>query len=287
MMLTLDQRVRQILRHVPRGRLFTLIEVALIALVAVQAARLIYAIVTPVSPAGDWRPREPMPMAAEARAQLFARVDPFYRQQAVEGTGTATVTSLSLQLFGLRTNAATGGGSAIVAGEDGVQKSVGVGEEIQPGVRLVAVHFDHIEIERSGARELLYLDQADAAPTAAAGAAATLPAGTPAQTTAQVSAPPAPISPSSIRAGVGFAPRAINGRVTGIAVNQQGDGSAFAAVGFRPGDVIRAVNGRPIASVGDVAALTSQLQPGARISLEVERGAGTAQIAVLIPNGNP
>lgn len=262
---------------------------ALLALIAVQGVRLVYAILTPASPVGDWRAPAPQPMAIAAQQALFARLDPFYRQQAAALTGPATVTALPLTLFGIRANAATGGGSAIIAGEDGVQQSVGAGEEIQPGVRLVAVAFDHVTIERNGMRELLYMDQA--AGEAAAGAAA--PGNAAATTGTDAVAPPATprpamaISPASIRAGISFTPRTAGGRVTGINVAAAGDGSAFAALGLRGGDVIRAVNGRAIASAGDIAALSSQLQPGARLTLEVERGAGTANIAVLIPNGNP
>ena len=100
-------------------------------------------------------------------------------------------------------------------------------------------------------------------------------------------APPAPFSPSSLRAGIAFNPRTEGNRITGIRVGEQGDGSAFRAAGFRSGDVIRAINGRPITSASDVAGLASQLQPGARLSLDVERGAGTVPIAIIIPNGNP
>ena len=71
--------------------------------------------------------------------------------------------------------------------------------------------------------------------------------------------PPAPINARSLRAGIAFTPRTIGNRVTGISVGEQGDGSAFAAAGFRCGDVIRAVNGRPVASASDVAAIASQL----------------------------
>ncbi len=258
---------------------------ALLAVLAVQGARLLYTILTPPGPVGDWQARTPVPLDTAQQLALFARFDPFYRQQAAAATGPSAVTALPLTLFGIRANNATGGGSAIIAGEDGVQLSIGVGEEIQPGVRLVGVAFDHVTIERAGTRELLYMDQAggeaDAGAAAEAAAAPAAPAA-PAQPAA-----PAAITPASIRAGVGFAPRTANGRVTGISVSAQGDGRAFAALGLRPGDVIRAVNGRAIASAGDVAALTSQLQPGARISLEVERGAGTANVAVLIPNGQP
>lgn len=254
---------------------------ALLALLAVQGTRLLYSLLTPPGPVGDWQAASPQPLNPAAQIALFARFDPFYRQQAVAANSPNAVTALPLTLFGIRANNATGGGSAIIAGEDGVQQSIGVGEDIQPGVRLVGVAFDHVTIERAGTRELLYMDQTEGE------AAAATASPTPAEGAATAPAPSAPVSPASIRAGVSFAPRTAGGRVTGISVAPQGDGSAFAALGLRAGDVIRSVNGRAIASAGDIAALTSQLQPGARLALEVERGAGTANVAVLIPNGNP
>ena len=90
------------------------------------------------------------------------------------------------------------------------------------------------------------------------------------------------MSPAALKAGVAFAPRTENGRVTGLVVQPQGDGAAFRAAGLRPGDVIRGVNGRPIGSAGDAAALANQITPGARLSLEVERGANVVPIAIFV-----
>jgi general secretion pathway protein C len=281
MMLTINQRLRQRLRSLPASPGGWLIA-ALTLVLIVQCVRLIFAIITPATPIGDWQPRQPVDLPADAKAELFARVDPFYRTVAQAEAGTATVTSLQLQLFGIRIDGV--GGSAIIAGSDGVQKSIGVGEDIQPGVKLKAVHFDHVEIDNSGAVELLYLDQgqgAPATPAAAPDTATPAPASTPAPQAA------APLSARALRAGVAFTPRTIGNRVTGISVGQQGDGTTFAAAGFRAGDVIRAVNGRPITSAADVSAIAAQLAPGARLSLDVERGAGSVPIAITIPNGNP
>jgi general secretion pathway protein C len=262
------------------------LHIALAALLLVQLVRFAFAVLTPVSPVGDWQSPRPTEVSAAAQAALFARFDPFFRQQSAETADSAAITALPLQLFGVRSNAATGGGSAIIAGEDGVQNSIGVGEEIQPGVRLVGVFFDHVMIERNGARELLYLDQAT---SPAAPASPATPPGTDADAPAPPAASPpaAPLNPASVRAGVAFAPRSAGNRITGITVSPQGDGSTFSALGLRQGDVIRTINGRPIASAGDIAAFQSQLQPGARLSIEVERGADVAPIAIVIPNGRP
>lgn len=284
MILTIDQRVRRRLKALPANWPRRLLLGGLALVLIVQIVRLVYALITPVSPVGEWRPKLPVEMAASARAELFARVDPFYRTIPTGESGSNQVTALQIQLFGIRMSTGSGDGSAIIAGSDGVQNSIGVGEDIQPGVKLAAVHFDHVEIDNAGKRELLYLDQAVGAAVAAGSASPTLSA--PQETNAQIGGT-IPLSPASVRAGISFSPRSEGGRVTGIAVGQQGDGSAFQAAGFRNGDVIRSINGRPVNAAGDVAGLGSQVQPGARLSLEVERGAGTVPIAIIIPNGNP
>ncbi|WP_408591860.1 type II secretion system protein N [Novosphingobium sp.] len=105
------------------------------------------------------------------RARLFATADPFRPGLAQpEQAGTAMVTALALRLFATRTSVdgtvegtvdgkVDGKGSAIIAAADGVQQLYRPGDEVAPGVQLAAVAFDHVELSRSGLRELLYLDQ--------------------------------------------------------------------------------------------------------------------------------
>lgn len=250
-------------------------------LLAVQAVRLIWTLVTPLSPLGAWQPQTAVIASPAERRALFASFDPFFRTGG-QGPASATVTALGLTLFGVNINEATGGGSAIIAGEDGIQTSYAVGEEIAPGVKLVGVAFDHVLLDRGGARESLFLDQSGDA--AVATPATPLPA--PTQVGAPAAADPnavaGELSPAALKAGVGFAPRSENGKVTGVVVQPQGDGATFRAAGLRPGDVVRGVNGRPIGSASDAAALASQFAPGARISLEVERGAQVVPIAIFV-----
>ena len=251
----------------------------------VQGVRLFYILITPLGPIGNWQPTQASSPSVAERTALFERLDPFYRTNTVVDAGPGAVTSLPLQLFGIRINQGSGAGSAIIAGSDGVQNSVGVGEEIQPGVRLTGVHFDHIEIDNAGKKELLYLDQSQA-PQPGQTAAPAAPAAAPTAAVPRPAASNLPLNPASIQAGVNFMPRTEGNRVTGIAVRSQGDGATFQAAGFRSGDIIRAVNGRPISSASDIAALSNQLRPGARLSLEIERGTGTVPVALTIPAGS-
>ncbi|MBO9694783.1 MAG: PDZ domain-containing protein [Sphingopyxis sp.] len=250
------------------------------ALLIWQCVRLLWTLLTPLSPLGAWQPQTAVIASSAERRALFTSLDPFFRDNA-PGPVSATITSAGLTLFGVNLNEATGGGSAIIAGEDGVQTSYAVGDEIAPGLKLVGVAFDHVLLDRGGARESLFLDQSGEAPVA--NPATPLPAPTPEIGASPTGASPSgEMSPAALKAGVGFAPRAENGRVTGLVVQPQGDGAAFRAAGLRPGDVIRSVNGRPIGSAGDAASLASQLAPGARISLEVERGASVVPVAIFL-----
>ncbi|UKK83963.1 PDZ domain-containing protein [Sphingopyxis sp. BSN-002] len=252
----------------------------LVAALIWQAVSLLWALVVPLSPLGAWQPQTAVIASPAERRALFTSIDPFFRG-AGQGPATATVTSAGLTLFGININEATGGGSAIIAGEDGVQNSYAVGDEIAPGLKLVGVAFDHVLLDRGGARETLFLDQSGGASAAPAPA---LPAPTPEAGAAPAggTSPGGEMSPDALKAGVGFAPRAENGRITGLVVQSQGDGAVFRSAGLKPGDVIRSVNGRPISSAGDAASLASQFAPGARLSLEVERGAGVVPVAIIL-----
>jgi general secretion pathway protein C len=263
-------------RFLPVG-LYGWLRALLVFALVIQVARLVWTIVTPIAPLGDWQARTANVMSAPSRAALFASFDGFDRATPA-GDASAAVTSLDLTLYGLRMNEASGGGSAIVAGSDGVQRSYSVGEEVSPGVTLVQVLFDHVVLERGGLRESLFIDQS--VPAETVGDTAAAPASG-AQTTPAAQA--GPLSAEAITAGIGFAPRTENGRVSGFAVTPRGDGAVFAQAGFRPGDIVVEINGRKVSSAQDGAALAGQLRPGARLSLLIERGTETLPIALIIP----
>lgn len=255
--------------------LYLWLRAILVLLVAVQFVRLIWIVLTPVGPYGDWRPAQAVILDPAARVALFRGFDPYFRGGAAEAP-VDTVTSLEMTLYGVRINAGSGRGSAIIAGPDGVQTSYEIGEEIAPGVTLHAVAFDHVVLERGGARESLYLDQSVPAETVGEENSA----GGGEATSAAASSGRSALTADAVRNAVAFTPRNDGGRVTGIAVAPAGDSGLFEAAGLRAGDVIVAVNGRRIASTADAAALARQIRPGARISLEVERGATTVPIAI-------
>jgi general secretion pathway protein C len=171
---------------------WTVLEIALLAMIALQCARLIWTALTPVGPLGDWQGTADV--RSDSSAGLLGAFDPFFRLSGA--AGPVTVTSLNLKLFGIRQDQASGQGSAIIAGSDGQQRSVAVGEEIEPGVTLKSVDFDSVTISRGGADEQLFMDQSQSAVTVTPPAGA--PAGPP---------PPPVINPTtSVEPGSGPIP---------------------------------------------------------------------------------
>ncbi len=264
MRLKLDARARRILRRMPVVNVYSLAELALMGVLAAQCARFVWVLATPVTPLGDWRPAAPV----VADADILRGFDPFFRLGGA--AQSATVTALQLTLFGTRTDEAMGGGSAIIAGPDGVQQSVAVGAEIQPGVRLKSVAFDHVTIDRGGAAEDLFLDQSGAVTPVTPGAAPALTTGA------------AGIQVGQLRNEIGFIPRIDGGRISGLTVRPQGTGNAFRAAGLKEGDVVTSIGGRPVSGPGDLDRIAKDFAGGGNVPITVERGQDTLPLSITI-----
>jgi len=129
------------------------VELLLLALIAVQCARVFWVVVTPIGPIGAWS--APVPLLPAPPPVQAVDFDPFFRIAAPQGP--VVVTSLDLTLHGVRENRATGLGSAIIGLPDGRQQSFAVGEEIMEGVTLSGVSSDSVTISRGGATEQMFL----------------------------------------------------------------------------------------------------------------------------------
>lgn len=285
MRLALDPRTRRLLRRVPRNSVYSGMELALLSLLALQCARLVWTIATPVDPVGEWRAddaAQSRPVAATGLAEGF---DPFFRLSG--DAGPVVVTSLNLKLYGVREDRASGRGSAIISTPDGQQRSFTVGDEIVPGVTLHAVGFDNVTISRGGTREQLFLDQSPPAQTVGvvnvAPPSAAVPASPIITLTPTPTPAPAPAAAGSFASDVQFQPRMSGGAVSGVTVQPQGSGNAFRAAGLAPGDVIVSVNGRRITSADQARAIAGQIAGQRNVTIQVERDGRVIPLRVENP----
>lgn len=225
-------------------------ELAMLALLAVQTARLLYAAATPPGPVGRWA----LAIPAAAATGLPVGLDPFAGGRAA--SGPVMVATLDLVLAGVRLDRATGRGAAILGKPGQPQLVVRVGEAVAPGVRLAAVAFDHVTLDQGGRLSELYMDQsAPAAAVAPVAPAAVLP-------------PPALAAAArNLGQEIEATPRLEGGVVTGYALGPNGGGDRFRSLGLQPGDVLVAVDGRPVQQLGpaDVAGIGSE---GAELQIE-------------------
>jgi general secretion pathway protein C len=257
-------------------------ELALLSLLALQAARLVWTLVTPLSPVGEWKAGSAPRPVAPASSNLLGSFDPFFRLSA-QGAAPVVVTSLNLKLFGVREDRASGRGSAIIGTQDGQQRSFAVGEEVIPGVTLTAVGFDNVTVSRGGTAEQLFLDQSPPATVvtpAPPSPFASSPTPTPAPPPPPPPMPVVTATPTSnIASEVQFQPRLNGGQVTGVTVQPQGSGNAFRASGLQAGDVVTSVNGQRITSADQAQAIARQFR-GGEANVEVERGGRTVSLRV-------
>ncbi|WP_425228497.1 type II secretion system protein N [Sphingomonas sp.] len=285
MRLTLDGRARRLLGRLPAVTIYSGLELLLLGGLALQVARLIWTIATPVGPLGDWRPAAPA--VSGVAADTLASFDPFFRLSGSD-TGPATVTSLQLTLFGTRMDEAQGGGSAIVAGPDGVQRSVAVGEEVAPGVRLKAVAFDHVTLDRGGAAEDLFIDQSRGGQAGSQTGGQATPVVVPVAGGAPAGMPPGAGAPlpgvpvAQLRNEIGFIPRIDGGRLSGLVVRAQGSGTVFRQAGLREGDVVTSIGGRPVQGPDDLDRIAADFRGGGNIPVQVERGTQTLSLALTV-----
>ncbi|RZJ44727.1 MAG: hypothetical protein EON87_09260, partial [Brevundimonas sp.] len=163
-------------------RLRPFVEGVLVAVLLVQAGRLVWIFVEPSPAVSADAPAAGRP----ADTSVFQRFDAFFRTGGQSSMAEDTAAGSSqMRLFGVRADA-VGGGSAIIGLADGRQISVGVGEEVEPGLTLQSVGEDHVVLSRNGAlSRLIFAEtpvgaaapppppatpQVVAPPTAAAGA---------------------------------------------------------------------------------------------------------------------
>lgn len=256
------------MRRLPLRRL---VEVVLILLLLVQMGRLVWLF---AGPQPKLEPRGAAATAGPVDMSILSRFDAFFRtggQGALAGASGADASQM--RLFGVRAGG-VGGGSAIIGLADGRQLSVGVGEEVEPGLVLQSVGSDFVTLARG--QSLSRLEFAD---TPAGAAAPPPPPSTP-----QVVAPPtaalassqgAVVDPQRLMAQAALRPRIQGLGVNGFTVSSAGNASELRSAGLQSGDVILSVNGVALNSPQAIGALRGQLAGAPSADIQYERAGET------------
>jgi general secretion pathway protein C len=260
---------------VGRARLRRGIEIALAIVLLIQIARLVWVFLAP-SPV--MTTDAPPATVAAPDYSIFQRFDAFFRTGAPGALTEATAQGSSqMRLYGVRADG-SGGGSAIIGLADGRQVSVGVGEEIEPGLILRSVASDHVVMARGASLSRLMFTElpmgAAAPPPPPAEPQVVTPQGAAPVEAGQAAAATTPgpsVDPARLMAQAGLRPRMQGLGINGFTVSGTGDGSALAAAGLRSGDVILAVNGQALDSPARIAGLRGQLSNSTSAEIRFER----------------
>jgi general secretion pathway protein C len=212
-----------------------------------------------------WRFAAPVPPlpGADARAdvKLGAALEALRSAKlfgAAEGGGATAerATTLNLKLHGVF--AALGGLPALaILAVDGKDQAIATGKEIQPGVVLDAVAPDHVILLNRGARERLDLEEVGR-PLALANGDIPL-------TRQEINL--ALSNPQSL----GVQVRSGDGPLAGLVLTQVTGDGLIARLGLQSGDVLRMVNGSPVANVQDLARQLAGNANMQRVTLVGER----------------
>ena len=248
-----------------------IVEAVLILLLLVQAGRLIWLFAAPSPKLSTAAAASP---ASAVDLSILSRFDAFFRT-GVQGAlaGASGADASQMRLFGVRSGG-VGGGSAIIGLADGRQISVGVGEEVEPGLVLQSVGSDFVTLARG--QSITRLEFSDAP----AGAAAPPPP----PATPQVVNPPAPapasgqaavVDPQRLMAQASLRPRIQGLGVNGFTVSSAGNASELRSAGLQSGDVILSVNGVALNSPQAIGALRGQLASAPSAEIQYERAGET------------
>jgi general secretion pathway protein C len=261
-------------------RVRSAVEVALALLLAVQLGRLVWIVAEPRDAASSMA-SSPTAMSP-ADPAVFQRFDAFFRTGGQSSLAEASAAgSGQMRLYGLRSDG-SGGGSAIIGLADGRQVSVGVGEEVEPGLILRGVGPDYVTLARGASLSRLIFSDVPV------GVAPVPPPPPGPQIVTPPPPPPPPavtptaasVDPAQLIAQAGLRPRMRGLRLDGFTVSASGDAALLRAAGLQAGDVILAINGQSLDSLERIAALRGQLANSSGAELRYERD-GTVQTSTI------
>jgi len=257
------------------GALGSLLVLALVVLLAWQAAYWTWVFVAPPVVSAAAAPQPAIDLAAVAR--LFGASAPT----------DAPRSASALKLKGVIAPTPGTQASAIFSTGAGRDIAVYIEGEVQPGMKLAEVHPDHVIVSSAGVKSRIDLEAARSTGVATRG-------GVPGKATgfklnvertgsnnysiSRKELDEALRDPGQLNflGQLGVPPKG------GVRMEQAPPGSLAQKLGLQPGDVIKRVNGQKVASAGDLARLYTQFNTLSLIQAEIQRGQATLQLSYQI-----
>lgn len=163
---------------------------------------------------------------------------------------------------------------AIIADDQGRERSYRRGAELPDGSRLEEIEALRVVVQRDGRREALELDRALSAsaraPTSSAAARPELPGIRGLQAPAGISAASLQV-PAASASGVSDQISILPVAGGGFRVRPGRDARLFGEIGLQVNDVVMAVNGRPLASEDEARALFGEVLRSGELSITINR----------------
>ena len=252
----------------------TIVMVVLVLVLAYQLAYWTWVFVAPPRVAAPAATQPAIDLAAIAR--LFGATAP----------GGAAKSGSSLKLKGVIAPTPGIEGSAIFSSGGARDSAVYLDGEVEPGLKLVEVHPDHVIVSRAGVHGRIDLEAprgTGASPRTGPGKASSFRlnvarTGSNNYSLSRKELDDALRDPGQLNflGAIGTPPRG------GVRMELAPPGSLAQKLGLQPGDVIKKLNGQAVASAGDLARLYTQFASLSLIQAEIQRGQSTLQLSYSI-----
>ncbi|NHF66357.1 type II secretion system protein N [Xanthomonas hortorum] len=248
----------------------TAVACVLLAVLALQCARLLWVLITPIGPLGTGQ------VATVANADLPAlRRDVFYRSGPESNSD-------GIVLHGVRAGGTQA--AAFLSSGDGKQGAYRVGDAVVPGVVVHAIASDHVLLRASNGLRRLALVESTAASSSASPA-----------TSATTATSAAPAVMSNVGTAAGTVAASVDPQQllttagllastdgSGFTVMPRGDGALLRQAGLAPGDVLTQINGRTL-DAEHLRELQDELRDGQAATLTYRRDGQTHTMTLKRP----
>jgi general secretion pathway protein C len=269
-----------VLRPDPWLRLLAPAKWLLITLLAYQLADLTLLLLGPgsaISPPSVQASRVAAPAAlAPHEVQRLLAHDPFRNAAGVSASVSQPVappSRLQVRLRGTAVGEGADSYAILLVPEAGPRDDVyRLGQEIEPGVSLARIERDRVVVLNHGREETVALEQ-----PAARAVSLAEPVSLPVHTISKAMVEAQKEDPSRIMRSVRLQPA--DG---GLQVARLQRGSLLQQAGLSEGDVIIAINGRRVASLGELASVYPEIEGASNLDVQVLRNGAPTTLSVAI-----